>query len=68
MTGRIRLVGLVITPHLFLDDGEHLTAVNANALTIPAARLNDVPVLVRDALADLQTQLDTGGADGEAGG
>jgi hypothetical protein len=67
VTGRVRLVGLVLSPQLVIDDGEHLTAVNANTLTIPAARLDNVPALVRDALAELQAQLDAGDTAAETG-
>lgn len=65
MTRRVRMLGLIISPQILLDDGEHLTTISVNTLSIPEPRLDDVPVLVREALADLQAQLDQGQLAGD---
>lgn len=59
MTGRLRLVGVTVTPSFVLDDGEHLTAVQVQSLQVTAA---DWPAystegFTRD-LALLQEQVD----------
>lgn len=59
MTGRVRLIGLVITPQIVIDDGEHLEARQVGSLTVPPTRIDDLPVIIREALGGLQTQLDT---------
>lgn len=60
MTGkRVRLLGLVISPHLVIDDGENLTPIHTtDPLTVPATQLENLPTLIRAALADIQGQLD----------
>lgn len=62
---RARLLGLLVTPHLVIDDGENLTPIQASPLTVPAARLDDLPKLIRDALIDIQEQLNK--EEGEEG-
>jgi hypothetical protein len=37
VTKKVRVVGWQVQPLLMLDDGEHLTALNAQPVTIPAA-------------------------------
>lgn len=54
---RVRLLGLLVTPHLVIDDGENLTPIQANPLTFPAVRLDDLPKLIREALVDIQEQM-----------
>lgn len=59
MTARVRLLGVVISPQIIIDDGEYLEAREVGTIAVPAARLDEVPLIVREALVGLQAQLDT---------
>lgn len=58
---RVRLLALVISPQVVIDDGENLEPIQVNSMSFPAARLDDLPKLMREALNDLQVQLETQG-------
>lgn len=37
MTARLRLVGVTLHPHFMIDDGENLTPLSVDPLSVPAA-------------------------------
>jgi hypothetical protein len=55
---KVRLAAVTVQPIVMLDDGEHLNPVDTTSMTVPAIQLDELPRLLRDALAKLQSQLD----------
>lgn len=54
---RLRLATVTVSPTVFLDDGEYLTPVNVTPFVVEAARLDELPELIRAGLAEHQRRL-----------
>jgi hypothetical protein len=57
---KVRLAAVTVQPVVMLDDGEHLTPTQITSMTVEAARVDQLPVLLREALTKLQAQVDDG--------
>jgi hypothetical protein len=55
---RLRLATVTITPTVYLDDGEDLTPVTVTPFVVEAARLDQLPALIRAGLAEHQQRID----------
>lgn len=54
---RLRLASVTVNPTVLFDDGVNLTPVPVSGMTVPAAQLDDLPGLLRDAIGKLQEQI-----------
>jgi len=59
---RLRLVGMTLQPSIVADDGETLTPLSVNPMTIGAADWPNVVEVFAEALATLQADFDAGSA------
>lgn len=60
MTARIRVVKLIVQPVVVLDDGEHLSELHADPMTVRPGDLETFPERFAAELARQQEQLDGG--------
>jgi len=55
---KIRAIGYTITPHLVVDDGQHLAPLDVQPVQIPADQWGNVVSIVASATDTLQAQID----------
>lgn len=55
---RLRVVGFVVQPQLMADDGENLTTVTVNPVTVPAADWPNVVDAMAAAIEQLRSQVE----------
>lgn len=57
-TTRLRLVGVTLTPHFMVDDGEDLTPLQVNPIDVSVKDWPNVVGLFADATAQLREQVE----------
>lgn len=55
---KVRLAAVAVRPVVMIDDGENLTPQQVTEMTVSASQVDELPALLRNALTELQTQLD----------
>ncbi len=63
MTNRLRVLQFVVQPVFVVDDGENLTPINVQPITIPAVDWPRVLELVAEGVAQLREQVESPPAD-----